>query len=485
MPRSMGAWISPSYKMALTQTLPSTLQTWEFFGWVENVHYVVGKKPHEKWNWPKPFVVPRNYENVISWFNGSIQVIISQERPGTSNSFSIDWVIADEAKFLNYDRLKSETIPAISGSIRSIQAYKNNPRFKSKMFCTDMPTLKKGQWILERERDMDKELIDLIKSIRRKLAKTKSKAMAARYQKELDKLRSKAVYYSEASILDNIQIVGEKYIADQKRDLPPMEFQTALLNKRPGKVDGGFYANLNEDIHYYTSSNHSYLDGLEYNREKLSFKNWMMDGDLDTNQPLKISFDYNANINWLVVSQVQYPYHKTVNSFYVKNVRKLVEVCNEFADYYASFPIKTVDYYYDATAIGTNYAIDESDFRTTVIDTLHKRGFHVNDIYIGKPMKHNLKHLAIDKGLQGQDHLFPLFNRENNLALLTSMEQAGVRIGRNGFEKDKTEEKKPDSEDNPLEFRTDGSDAWDTNYIGCVFYPVGMSKGGTANEILH
>ena len=44
--------------------------------------------------------------------------------------------------------------------------------------------------------------------------------------------------------------------------------------------------------------------------------------------------------------------------------------------------------------------------------------------------------------------------------------------GRNGFRKDKSGEKLAESEEDLLEHRTDGSDAFDTLYIGCEKFPV-------------
>ena len=43
--------------------------------------------------------------------------------------------------------------------------------------------------------------------------------------------------------------------------------------------------------------------------------------------------------------------------------------------------------------------------------------------------------------------------------------------GRNGFHKDKSGEKLPESEESLLERRTDGTDAFDTLYIGCEKFP--------------
>ena len=42
---------------------------------------------------------------------------------------------------------------------------------------------------------------------------------------------------------------------------------------------------------------------------------------------------------------------------------------------------------------------------------------------------------------------------------------------RNGFRKNKSMEKNPESEEDLLEHRTDGTDAFDTLYIGCEKFP--------------
>ncbi|MGN0224986.1 MAG: hypothetical protein ACI4A7_02765 [Prevotella sp.] len=48
-----------------------------------------------------------------------------------------------------------------------------------------------------------------------------------------------------------------------------------------------------------------------------------------------------------------------------------------------------------------------------------------------------------------------------------------VTRGRNGFHKDKGGEKLAESEEDLLEHRTDGTDAFDTLYIGCEKFPQG------------
>lgn len=72
-----------------------------------------------------------------------------------------------------------------------------------------------------------------------------------------------------------------------------------------------------------------------------------------------------------------------------------------------------VIYYYDATALGSNYAVNDQDFHWVVA------------------------------------HEFE----------------------RNGFRKNKSMEKQPESEEDLFEHRTDGTDTFDTLYTGCDKFP--------------
>ena len=133
-------------------------------------------------------------------------------------------------------------------------------------------------------------------------------------------------------------------------------------------------------------------------------------------------------------------------------------------------PVKTVIYYYDETALHGSYATSTETFADIVQEELHKLGWFVDAVYIGKPMRHTIKHQYINDAMTGAKYLFPTFNRNNNEFLLPAMEQTGIKVGRNGFEKDKSGEKLIESDEDPLELRTDGTDAWDTLFIGMNFF---------------
>ena len=72
-----------------------------------------------------------------------------------------------------------------------------------------------------------------------------------------------------------------------------------------------------------------------------------------------------------------------------------------------------VIYYYDATTLGSNYAVNDQDFHWVVVHEFERNGFHKN----------------------------------------------------------KSMEKQPESEEDLLEHRTDGTDAFETLYIGCEKFP--------------
>jgi hypothetical protein len=86
-------------------------------------------------------------------------------------------------------------------------------------------------------------------------------------------------------------------------------------------------------------------------------------------------------------------------------------------------------------------------------------------------MRKEEKYLLINQAFAGKQRLMPFFNRSNNEDLILAIQSAGVRRGRNGFDKDKSGEKLAESEEDLLEHRTDGTDAFDTLYIGCEKFP--------------
>lgn len=487
MPGSTGGIVVPTFKHGLTNTIPGLLAAWKRWGFLNGVHYVVGRKP------PKGFrsaiIEPTDYEHVISFYNGSRAIIISQDRPGSSNSLTLSWLLIDEAKFIDYERLKDETLPANGG----IKSYFGKHSFNhSILILSDMPQTKKGSWFLHYEDKMDKELIAAIEATVCEIWRIKQRIKSDReagntppdylrkhlrhLDRQLNQMRSVAVYYKEYSSIENLQLLGETYIKQMKRDLTPLTFQTSILCQRIGIAKDGFYSSMRE-AHFYDASNFAYLDKMwaelaaDPTAQQQPLNTAAQDADVIPSAPICIGMDYNANINWIVAGQPVGKRLNIIKSFYTKFERKIPALIADFCTYYQDHQNKTVIFYYDTTALGSNYAVNEQDFRWVVIHEFERHGWRVQDVYIGNPMKHHEKYLEINEAFAGRRKLMPFLNRQNNEDLILALQTAGVSRGRNGFRKDKGGEKLAETEEDLLQHRTDGTDAFDTLYIGCAKFP--------------
>lgn len=402
MPGSTGGIVVPTFKHGLTNTLPGLLAAWKRWGFLSGVHYVVGRKPPKSFK--RPIIEPNDYEHVISFYNGSCAVIISQDRPGSSNSLTLSWLLVDEAKFIDYQKLKDETLPANGG----IKSYFGKHSFNhSIMILSDMPQTQKGSWFLHYRDKMDDELIKTIEGTVYEIWRTKErirslnargeqvppylKGYLRRLDTSLNKMRSVAVYYREYSSIENLQLLGENYIKQMKRDLTPLTFQTSILCQRIGIAKDGFYSSMKE-AHKYNASDFAYLDTLGYEFEPTAIDS-RADSDVDPDAPICIGMDYNANINWIVAGQPKQRRLNVIKSFYVKFERKIPALVEDFCAYYAKHRNKTVIFYYDATALGSNYAVNEQDFRWVVVHEFERRGWQVEAVYIGNPMQIGRAHV--------------------------------------------------------------------------------------------
>jgi hypothetical protein len=481
MPRSGGGIVGSTFQQLLTRTLPGSLKALEDMGYKRNLHYFVGRKPPKSAGFKEPVINPISYDHVVSWYNGSVQYLISQDIPGSSNSLTLQYLLGDEAKFLNFDKLKDETFPA-NGGYKGPWA--KSPWLNSMLFTSDMPTSKKGSWFLSYKDKQDPELIEMIKQLVWKIYELKQLPATEwnirklkEYNLRLAQFRSVAVYYREWSTIENVEILGKKYIAQMKRDLPPLVFMTSIMCIRPGKLKDGFYPGL-RDLHFYSAFDNTYLQNLDYNFEKAQEESCFQDADVDLTRPICVAFDYNANINWLVAGQANGTKANVLKSFYVKYQRKLREVVDDFCRYYRTHLTREVVYYFDNTALGSNYAVSDEDFASVICSQFEKNNWTVQRVHTGNPLKHHEKYLILDQAFKGQKYLLPMINEPNNEALKLGLEHTGVKIGPLGFQKDKSGEKLTETEEDLLQHRTDGTDAFDSLMLGMFFYPASGFFGG-------
>ena len=208
MPGSTGGIVVPTFKHGLTNTVPGLLAAWGRWGYINGVHYVVGRRPPKGFG--SPIIEPHEYAHVISFCNGSCAVLISQDRAGSSNGLTLSWLLVDEAKFIDYQKLKEETLPA-NGGIKS--HFGRHSYNHAMMVLSDMPQTQKGSWFLHYRDKMDNELIAAIEGAVYEIWRQKQRVLDLRKKGEpvpdylqgyirnldrkLNQMRSVAVYYRE------------------------------------------------------------------------------------------------------------------------------------------------------------------------------------------------------------------------------------------------------------------------------------------------
>ncbi len=481
MPQSGHIIGAATYAQLLERTLPPVITALEQWGWYRDVNYTFGKQPVKAWKWPKPNIAPLRWDHTFYFNTGTTFQLISQDRPGSANGLSVISGIFDEAKYLNKKKHDEEIGPIFRGQL---ERYGEHHLYGGLLYCSDMPTMREGMWLLEMEKKMKPEVIDNILSLVLHIKELKEKLPNAseKYRKRLEGeirwfeaalqlLRKTAVYYSEASAMENLAALGKDYIRRMRRQLPPAIFRTSILNERLRNLETSFYPSLNETDHTYQAKDNSYLDSLGENvweKEKGIYTmrgagSAKLDADVDRKRPFDIALDYGGHFNCLVVGQEGIhaggKAFRTLNKFYVKPPDGIEQLVDAFCHYYRMHGCKEVDYYTDHTAIAQNPT--GRPHNVVVTERFEKNGWTVRENYFGKAPSHQDKHQFWHEALQGLNPQLPwfLWNRDNCDDLLTSMADAGVRQGRNGFEKDKTSE--DPKKGIPQEHATHLSDAMD------------------------
>ena len=501
MPGSLGALISPSYAKAWGNTLPAICKALAEWGYIQNVHYVVGHKAPASMGFANPIrpVMGEGWSNAFHFWNGTVMVILSFNQGMSANSMSIDWIIGPEAKFLSYEKIKSEVNPANRGNR---QYFGHCPHHHSVCYSTDMPTSGIGRWILDKTDEMSPTHINFIRQLYKELQSYKRKPltdhtmrMIKELQRDLDlarkyqlpikpekgKTKEYTVFYGEYDVFDNLEVLGEDFIWQMYRDSPPLIWRTAFMNERLFRVANGFYSALDDRVHFYTPGDNGRLRDLGCNWTRLSNSGCLGDGDLDFGKELHIAFDANASICSAVVGQLDGRTMRVLKSFYVKTPGKLQDLVKQIADYYRPKLNREIVCYYDHTFTWESGSTSET-YADTIERVFIENNYSMTMQYVGQAPKHEWKHLNIDLSLKGDpQYLWIQINLHQNEFLKIAMEQTGVRQGKNGFEKDKTPEGTEDTPDNPDQYKTHITDAFDTLWFGMNFHFT--TAGSTSSGI--
>lgn len=516
IPRSEGLFLGNSIKQLYTKTVPQVILGVEMMGFQEGRHFFRGHAPR-KAGFKEPLKKPRVWENVIHWYNGSCTYLVSMAIRASANGFNAAYLLADETRYLQpWRKVQEEVMPTLRGGSYDHPGWneRENPFYLSQTWVSDAAlTVQQQEW----ENDMDDQTDDVNEQIAQMLAELDVLPELAENKKFLTRLRhlqcESRVFFNFSS-LENVELLGERYFRDRKREMPELMFNIQILGHRKGVARDGYYANFQQELHTYQPSeesqtemvyNHylkkfvrvSYQGGVKQKVEwegvdldaTARLRDCTLDTDVLPTEPLRIAFDVNTNICVMVTGQTQkvdgLDSLCILSSLFTKNERKLRALCSDWAKYYAPQRAhnNNVILYYDATmkqggAYGLENAAD-TRYYNVVREELSRRGWKVTLVSMGTPMSHPQKFQFINDILSGVQRPFLRINRENNEYLLVAMENTRLTMTSRGPAKDKHLEKRQSEqgEAGPLETRTDITDALDTLLIGVRYFGSGTTSG--------
>jgi hypothetical protein len=489
MPRGTTGIIAQTYMQLLDRTLPPLFKAWEKFGYKRGIHYWVRERPPSKFEISDPIYRALEPSHYIYWWNGHVFYLVSQDRQGLANAKSFDAILGDEVKFLDYDQYLDEVVPANRGND---EIFGHMWEHHMVTMYTDMPTNKKARWILEKGKQVNFEVIGEVIGLQirynemraeyedPKCSYTRKNSLRQKlynYYIAINELklgllnseggRDSLVWYSEATTLDNIQILGERKFHQWLRELKTAVFDTSIMNEKNLSVEKGFFYLFDRQMHGYYAYNYNHIDSLGLYLPDGVLKDSRKDNDVARNRPIDIALDYNDSIKSLVIGQDSPNNYKILKSMFVLRTDKKVlsDLITEFLEYYKYHPCKEIHYYYDNTATGGN-AANLKGYHEMIMDQVREAKWKITGHHIGLQPKQHVRFRLWEIVFKETTRKFkPVrFNVDNADQLLCSMEQTGSRsIGDKLFEKDKTPERsgKVAPEDAPHL-----GDAFETLYIG-------------------
>jgi hypothetical protein len=263
-------------------------------------------------------------------------------------------------------------------------------------------------------------------------------------REKLSKENPKEYFFIKGNALINKHNLKPGYFDQMKKEsLSKLHYEAEILNIRPKGVTEGFYAQLSDKNYYYHKSDYRALEDIskEY-RPSCKY-----DTDLVRNVPIQLNVDFGGRINCCTVSQ-----YLTINNevrflkdFAAVTPKKLRDLIIEFIEYYDVHKASCNDIYLYHDRSGYNTQANSTT--TLAMDVqiqLEAAGWNViNMTPESNNPDHVLKYRLINALLAEDDYTLPKvrINSDNCPNLIISMENAPVKLNKDGFEKDKASER--------------------------------------------
>jgi hypothetical protein len=430
MPRSSGLFCSPTYQMIYTKTLAPMKASWEqHMGYLEDVHYVVGKTPPK--SFARPYHRPHRYENVVTWWNGRTIVFGSFDRPALISGGSYDDGDTDEAYMISKEDYDNFVIPTMRGTHPS---FKSCPFHLQQSFTSSMPYRNQGEYLLEYYQ------------------KAKSNpSMYAFHGWEPN------VKVQKGSTWMNREVLGDKAILQMIAEMGLYSKIVMIDNQQLTNYGNSFYPGLGPKHWYIPKANDKVITLPINNTSK---RDASFDEGIDDYNPdlaLNISHDF-GKFNCIWIDQVYPKEVRFIKAMHAYNhgseAKDIDDLADDFCEYYRMHRKKIV-YQWGDRAGNNTVANAKKNFFEQFADRLRLKEWRVIRKKTGD-VEHLERHRFINKLHKAADPRLPKIthNATNCADAKISLEGAGMIKDK----KDKSSEQDPNIKP---EHATHYSDAYD------------------------
>ena len=317
LPKASGFIISATYNQLLTKTLPTIESKLKQMRWVEGVHYVIGRKPPQ--HFESPIRPPRRYENIMSTVTGYYAEMISMDNAQTNRGGSYQCGSVDEMLNLKQDDYTQVIVPSTRPNGSDFH-FKNRPCFKQICFYSSLPRKTSSEWIYNYEKWAESD--------------------------------PENFYFIEGTSWDNVDILGEDTLKMWEKEMPYIEYQIEVMNRRLKVVESAYYHKFSRDIHTY---NVKYLYDI-------GERGWETKHTIDPNyrddELLGWTLDFGGWINVGLVFQERYKHEYCLDYVWVKDDEgKVDELVDKFTERYKKHKHKVVRLWGERMGVAKNALI--------------------------------------------------------------------------------------------------------------------------------
>lgn len=410
MPGSVGLFNSPTYSMIYTKTLIPMKASWaQHMGYVEDVHYVVGKVPPK--HFAKPYHKPHRYENVVTFWNGTTVIFGSFDRPSLISGGSYDWVITDEAYLIEKSEYDDFVIPAVRPTHPS---FKDCPYHLQQSFTSSLPFKNQGDWLFD----------------------FRLKAMANPDMYHFVGWEPN-VKVQLGSTYMNVKVLGYKAIGQMLAEMNEQSAMVMIHNQQVTNWGDTFYPAL-APRHWYTPKANDML--ISHPLGKAITRNAQHDvgpDDYDPDLPINISHDWGA-FNCITIDQEHKAEVRFINAMHVHHPNTIDDLADMFAEYYRMHRAKLVYQWGDKS--GKNKMPNSQwNLFEQFAERLRDKGWRVMRKKVGD-VDQLERHRFITKLHKEEDKRLPKLRHNSRCTdLRIALESAGMKDS----QKDKSSERNP------------------------------------------